>query len=288
MSTPQATNAQIEEYRVALQKIEGLHGNMAVLSRLGTLLKDPNTGIDDIGRLLQTDGALSTSVIRVSNSIQFGVGQKTTSLHDALIKVGFNRVISLLGAALSKQVFMKDLVAYGMTADEYWSYSYFCAVFLEGRAQRLGKPADEAYLVGLLHALGRVVINELLSKTHPGLHWNRTTNLDEWEYLTVGFKATDAGATLLRNWKLNPAVHVRVANQNVALARAADPLLIALDYARTCAELNKYRLETNPWILPADHAIMQSPDFNPNRMADEIEQAQYTCRQVRDALKRNA
>lgn len=83
-----------------MEKIEILHGNMAVLSRLGRQLRDPNTDIAGITRLLQTDGALCANVIRVSNSFQYGTGQRTTHVHDALVKVGFNRILSLIGVAL--------------------------------------------------------------------------------------------------------------------------------------------------------------------------------------------
>ncbi len=274
-----------EEYRRALQKIESLHGNMAVLSRIGQLLRNPNTGIDEIGRLLQTDGTLCANVIRISNSFAYGVGFKSTNINEALAKVGFNRILSLVGSTLSRQVFMKDLAAYGMTADDYWAYSYFCGLFSETRAASSGQSADEAYLVGLLHAIGRVVINELLIKTKVEVYWDALIACEEWEDLLVGVRHDHAGGILLKSWKFEVGVHQRVSDQKSPTAIAADPVLLVLDYARVCAELNHYRLDGPEWRLPADHPFTQSRDFDPEFIAADVERTRLNCRQIRDAMK---
>jgi HD-like signal output (HDOD) protein len=288
MSLPSATSTlEKEEYLRILGKIESLNGNMAVLSRLGTMLHDPNNGIDDVAKLLQSDGALSANAIRASNSVRYGIGPKISSVEAALIKVGYNQVISLIGTALSKQVFMKDLTAYSMTADEYWAYSYFCGVFLESQASRVGIFPDEAYLLGLLHGIGRIVINELLIKGRSELVWDKAIPCEKWEELNIGFRSDQAGATLLKNWKFSPSIHQRVADQYLVQAQAKDQLLQLLDYARCSAELNRYSLDETPWVLPTDHPYMQNPDFHPRGMAEEIESAKRICLDIRMAIKAN-
>jgi len=279
------TPSEKQAYEQALGQVEKLNGNMAVLSRLGVLLKDPDNGIEEIAKLLQTDGGLSMDAIRTSNSVRYGIGPKITNVHGALVKVGYNQIISLIGTALSKQVFMKDLSAYGMTADEYWTNSYFCGVFLEAHAKSLGLFADDAYLLGLLHSIGRVVINELLLKSTPECRWNRTTPCEEWEESIVGFRQDHTGAALLKNWKFTPGIYQRVADQNSPQAQAKDKLLQLLDYARTCAALNHYQLDAEEWVLPTDHAYTRTPNFDLQAVAAEVERARIICRSTRDALK---
>lgn len=283
--TPTDSSAEKEEYLRILGKMESINGNMAVLSRLGSMLHDPNNGIDDVAKLLQSDGALSANAIRASNSVRYGIGPKISNVESALIKVGYNQVISLIGTALSKQVFMKDLPAYSMTADDYWAYSYFCGVFLEAQASRVGIFPDEAYLLGLLHGIGRIVINELLIKGRSELIWDKSIPCEKWEELNIGFRSDQAGATLLKNWKFSPSIHQRVADQYLPQAQAKDQLLQLLDYARCSAELNQYRLDEEPWQLPADHPYTQNPDFHPRVMAEEIENAKRTCQDIRMAIK---
>lgn len=274
-----------ENYRKALLRVEDLHGNMAVLSRLGGLLREPDSGIDDIARLLQTDGALCANVIRISNSVLYGIGARSRGIEEALIKVGYNRALSLVGAALSKRLFMSDLDAYGMTADDYWACSYFCAVLLEKHAFGIGESPEDAYLLGLLHAIGRVVINDLLRQTKVEVYWDRAIPCEEWEDILIGFRHDEAGAHLLRQWKFSPAIHERVARQKLPGAVADDPLLQLLDYARACAEQNHFRLDGHAWLAPDDHPWTRRPDFDTAQMAADIEQAKTACIRIREALR---
>jgi HD-like signal output (HDOD) protein len=286
MALPLNLSAQDKEnYLHVLGKMESLNGNMAVLSRLGIMLHDPNNGIDTIAKLLQSDGALSSNAIRSSNSVRYGIGPKISNVEAALVKVGYNQIISVIGTALSKQVFMKDLPAYNMTADEYWAYSYFCGVFLEAQAHRVGIFSDEAYLIGLLHGVGRIVLNELLIKGRSDLVWDKTIPCHEWEEQTIGFRNDQAGATLLKNWKFSPGIYQRVADQNLSHAQAKDLLLLLLDYARCCAELNQYHIDAEVWLLPTDHPYTQNPEFDARAMAEEIEAAKRTCLDIRVAIK---
>lgn len=282
---PSPPSPSKEDFRLALQKIEALHGNMAVLAKLGALLREPDTGIDQVARLLQTDGALCANIIRISNSAIYGAGSRGANVSDALAKVGYNRILSVIGAALSKRLFMHDLEAYGMSADDYWAYSYFCGVLLEEHAFQIGVTPDEAYLVGLLHSLGRVVINELLIRTRVEIYWDPSLPAEEWESIVVGFRHDEAGARLLRAWKFGPEVHQRVADQNDPARRAADPLLRLLDFARRTAELNHFRVAAPAWSLPSAGPWETSPDHDPAAMAAAVARARRSCLQIVEVLK---
>lgn len=282
---PPSPSPSKEEFRLALQKVEALHGNMAVLAKLGILLREPDTGIDQIARLLQTDGALCANIIRLSNSALYGAGSRSANISDALAKVGYNRILSVIGAALSKRLFMNDLGAYGMSADDYWAYSYFCGVLLEEHAMQIGVAPDEAYLVGLLHALGRVVINDLLLRTKVEIYWDPSLPAEDWETIVLGFRNDEAGAHLLRAWKFSPEVHQRVADQNNPARRAQDPLLRLLDFARRTAELNHFRIAAPAWSLPAGGLWESESDYDPALMAAAVGRARRSCLQTVEALK---
>ena len=151
-----------EQYEIAIEEVRDLHGNMSVLSRLYAILSDPNSRISEAVELLQSDGALSAIILRFSNGALFSPNERSDSIEMALQQVGFQKTLKLVGAALSNQVFMRNLNAYGITADSYWRYSYFTAIFMGKQAPICGINANTAYLMGLLHSIGRVIINELL------------------------------------------------------------------------------------------------------------------------------
>lgn len=88
-----------------IDRIKKLHGNMAILARLNAILNDPNAALSDAERLINTDAALGATIIRLSNSVLYAVGERRVDVYSALQKVGFNEALRLVGIALSREVF---------------------------------------------------------------------------------------------------------------------------------------------------------------------------------------
>lgn len=227
-----APTPQESSFEEVIKSVGDLHGNMAVLAKLDATLRDLNTDISEPERLIQSDGAISGTIVHLSNSPLYGFNEKSENIATALQKVGYDRALKLVGIALSKQVFMRDLESYGVTADSYWRYSYFIAIFLERQAKRLGIDSDEAYLFGLLHSIGRVVINEILHSREVEVFWDRFIPEVEWELMMIGFSNQKAGSLLLKQWDFSPEIYRRVEIQNTP---SDDVLISLLDYARSLA-----------------------------------------------------
>ncbi len=223
------------EFEETVKSIGNLHGNMAVLSKLDAMLKDLNTDVSEPERLIHSDGAISGTIVQISNSALYGFSEKSDNIATALQKIGYNEALKLVSLALSKQVFMRDLESYGITADSYWRYSYFTAVFLERQAKTLGLDSEAAYLFGLLHSIGRVVINEILHAREIEVFWDRFIPEKEWELMMIGLTNQEAGSLLLKSWNFPSAICERVAQQNAPLDETNDVLIQLLDYARALA-----------------------------------------------------
>ncbi len=273
------------QYLDAIKRIESLHANMSVLSRLNGLLRNTNTDLDTVSRLIQSDGALATGIIKISNSAFFGSGQRNKDVHSALRKVGLNQALRLVGIAMSKQVFMHDLKAYGLTADDYWTYSYFCGVFMDTSAQRVGLNQDDAYLLGLLHALGRVVINELLRNTQVEIFWSPTIPPEQWEEIMVGFRYYTAGAMLLECWKFEPLLCKDVREQCDETCISANPLLALLDYTRQLALMNRWNMNLENWVYPQNHAYLHLTGSEEDQIAFDLRRSCQLVKDIRETLK---
>lgn len=276
-----STKINFEE---ALKEIDTLHGNMGVLSRLGPLLRDPNSDIGDVTRLIQSDGALSASIIRISNSAFYRSGEKNRDVGSALNKVGFNQALRLVGIALSKQVFMRDLTAYGISADNYWSYSYFSAVFMETVARRVGMNADDLYLLGLLHAIGRVLINEILHNTRIEMYWDPSIPSEDWEAVMVGIGYDKAGQRLLEMWNFEEGICKRVGHQLNAQLIQQDAALQLLALTRNLIEHNGFDFRLSAWKAPAQHAFYERSRSEVSTIEKEVERSLKQVREIRETL----
>ncbi|MCX7712734.1 MAG: HDOD domain-containing protein [Chthoniobacterales bacterium] len=242
-----------EEFADAIKRIENLHGNMAVLSRLHQIFKDPNSELSQGERLVRSDANLSAQIIKLANSPIYRRGNFSPDLSSAIQKVGFNELLRMVSIALSKGVFLRDLKAYGISARQYWETSYFCALYLETTYFLTNTPKSEAYLIGLLHQIGKVIIEELLREARIEIYWDSYIPCEQWEEVMVGFRYDFAGATILERWKFPDTITGPIGQQTNPEARAKSNLLTTLDYCSNLLSKNNHSNSVEDWNLLPDH-----------------------------------
>jgi len=172
----------------------------ATFSRLRTLLLDPETELSEIIRLIRLDPALTFHVVRMSNSVLFGLREKTDSLDLAVGRVGLGEVFRLVGLAALQQVCQCDLLTYRLPATRLWENAVATAAAAELLAQRAGRDAGLAYTAGLLRTLGRVILDGAQSgNVYPGeAEW---PSASEWEKKTFGITSAEVTTLLLDHWR---------------------------------------------------------------------------------------
>mgnify|MGYP000890433546 CR=1 FL=1 len=172
----------------------------ATFGRLRGLLANPDTELDEIVQLIRLDPALTFHVVRLSNSVIFGLREPTDSLEGAIGRVGFREVYRLVGLAAAHQMCQKDLSVYRLKACRLWENAVATAAAAEVLAQPAGCDAGLAYTAGLLRTLGRVIIDGAAwGQQYPGeAEWPL---LSEWEQKRFGTTSAEVTAVLLEHWR---------------------------------------------------------------------------------------
>lgn len=169
-------------------------------SRLRAMLMDPNSDLGDISQLIRLDQALTFHVVRMSNSVLFGMRERTDCLDTAVGRVGLGEVFRLVGLAATQQICQRDLKTYRVTASRLWENAVATAAAAELLAQRAGRDPGLAYTAGLLRTLGRVIIDGAgLGKVYPGeAEWPSSA---DWEKATFGVTSSEVTGILLEHWR---------------------------------------------------------------------------------------
>lgn len=120
-----------------------------------------NAGI--IGELLGLDHVLAARVLQAANSAYLGYGPSCSSLTDAVIRLGFNRVKVIVLGVVTSSVLETPLKGYKYTSTDIWNHSVSVATAAQwiARALRYQFP-EEAYVAGLLHDIGKIALNHLI------------------------------------------------------------------------------------------------------------------------------
>ncbi len=180
-----------------------------VVARINHEIENESLTANGLGRIISEDSALTSKLLRLSNSAFYGMPKQISSIEKAVTLLGFNTVKNLaLGLSVyslfreSKKTFIDIL---GL-----WNHSLGCAVctkiLIEKSDHRL---ANEAFLFGILHDIGKVVfINNDLAGMEKVIITSQDRDIPqsiaEQEYF--GFNHQQVGARIVKEWKFPDSI----------------------------------------------------------------------------------
>ncbi len=158
------------------------------------LLYDENADVDDIAALIEQEPALTARVLKVANSSFYGHAGRIGSVQRALQVLGTNATRGIAAAACLDRMLVARAASSGHDMQALMQHSLAVAQLSQDLARVLapGRAAD-AYLAGLLHDLGFVVLAQLSREQaarlpHPVVATIvfRAWSLPEWLQAAVG------------------------------------------------------------------------------------------------------
>jgi putative nucleotidyltransferase with HDIG domain len=184
-------------------KTEGLPMCPAVLAGLMQALKDPDTTISDLARLLSSDPSLTVKVLRVVNSAFYSLPRRIYSVEQACFRLGFREIWSLTVAAQMSSVYAETDTRWNQ--ETLWDHVLKVALMARALAQRKrGVMPEELFTGGILHDIGKLALarydavgcTEIYGQGLCG----RQGVEEERRRWNVGHD--ELGAALLRHWKI--------------------------------------------------------------------------------------
>ncbi len=169
------------ELKCFIEQLHQLPTLPPVAVQLLDLVNDEDSGLNEVARLIELDPALCSKILRIANSLHFGMSRQITTVELATRVLGLDLVRSVALSLIAFD-FFKPQTGQAIDLTSLWSHSVSCAIASELLARRFGHPKPkEAFIAGLLHDLGKLVL----------LYWNRE------EYETVINEARAEGRLLL-------------------------------------------------------------------------------------------
>ncbi len=158
------TTAQIgkaQKLRFIAEKIIALPTLPTVVSRLMQIVDSPKSSAQTLGRLIENDQVLTARILKLANSAYYGMARQISSVSQAVVVVGFDAVKDM-GLSVSVLDAFKDPGGsrYFNLAG-FWEHTMGVAFTSKALAKQYAKSElSEAFTAGLLHDLGKVVVNQ--------------------------------------------------------------------------------------------------------------------------------
>ncbi|MBN8519856.1 MAG: HDOD domain-containing protein [Candidatus Accumulibacter sp.] len=179
------------------------------------VMQNPNIDARAVERVMVNDPAISAKILRVANSAFFGFSRRVATIADAVRLLGFINVQGMLisvGAFDAFRTKQLNLV-------DFWKHSIATATAARFLASRVRCVADEAFMAGLLHDIGKLIFAvQAESVYRQVLELGRGSAMSSLEAERTLFEFThpEVGEMVAERWDL-PAKYI------AAIAHHHDP-----------------------------------------------------------------
>jgi HD-like signal output (HDOD) protein len=199
-----------------------------------------------IGDLISRDPALTTRVLRLSNSAFFRVSRKIGSADEAVALLGLTHVRSLVMAAALGSGF-KNVP--GIDLKQFWRYSLRVADISRSLAGLLRQNEGNAFTAGLIHAIGILIMHIAMPERVAPLNM-QTPALDlhraAAEKAAFGYCYAEVGAGMIEKWQFPPEMVSALGNQIEPFeGDAYDPLGGVLNLASWRSRAEELQLDSS-------------------------------------------
>ena len=177
-----------------------------ILIKLIEHLQADDLGMAELAALVAKDAGMTSKVLAVANSSAYHRGHaRTAGLEHSLVALGTDMIKTLVISESVFQTFNSFPHSGSTDLRGFWKNSLTTAVIARDLAKRMDYPhAEEAYLAGLLHNVGRLALLATAPKEYA---FNFTARDDEdlcaVEQRTLQITHTEAGAWLIERWNLD-------------------------------------------------------------------------------------
>jgi putative nucleotidyltransferase with HDIG domain len=169
------------------------------------LMSGTDTSLLELCDLIRSDPAFSTAVLRIANSPLVAFSKSITSVIQASMLLGFQRLRRVV-ITVGLKAYLTDSFTPAMRS--CWRHSVACAIIAERSAGWSSLDKEFAYTAGILHDIGRVALATVMPGAFAGVierGADRRQDLLQNERELCGIDHCQAGRELVTAWNLPEA-----------------------------------------------------------------------------------
>lgn len=179
------------------------------IMELQKLINNPDATIPEIAKKISDDVGITTDLLKMVNSVAFGLKVKCSSIPEAVKLVGVRGIQNLLYSIGTMNVFANTKST--NEQQMLWQHSYKVAYFSYNLARvlRMDDVLDDAYVCGLLHDIGKLIFSGLypdVLSTVYRIQKEKNISQKIIDAVISGINHAEIGALLAEKWHFPPQI----------------------------------------------------------------------------------
>jgi len=177
-----------------------------IATKILRMLNEREHSLKDLAQEIRQDQVLAAKILSLCNSAFFAPRIKIDSVDRALVMLGEKRFLQMVVSASLGELYPERPQGYSLCKGGLFQHALGTAVLAEKLAAFTGKAtAGTAYTAGLLHDIGKVVLDQYVASAWPFFY--RRTQINGVSLIVVeqevfGTTHTEVGNRLAQNWSL--------------------------------------------------------------------------------------
>ncbi len=194
--------------KLILKAVDGLPTFPDNIMQLLNMCASEDASIDEIAVRIKRDVALSSDVLRLSNSAGFATVNKVDDIGVAILKIGLKNVRTILIASTARRILESRFKMF----EDIWEHcnrtAYYSRMILV--KNKKSRDSENAYMAGLLHDLGEIIFMAIDMKSIKKISYitreRDIINSTVMEELAIGISHAEIGALVAEKWKFPPVI----------------------------------------------------------------------------------
>jgi putative nucleotidyltransferase with HDIG domain len=224
-----------------IKKIDELPPLPQVVFKIHELIRNPDSNAKDIAKVIETDQAIATKVLRIANSAYYGMPGKISSVQHASVVLGLKTLGEIITIVGSRGTLNRKLPGYGYDTKDLWEHSLAVA-FGSKIIAGVKNPSlvNEAYTAGLIHDIGKIVLDpyvlEIKDKIKFYMENEEKTFLDAENHF-FAFNHAEIAFEICEKWNFPEHINIAIKGHHNPLHLENNDLSYILHMADHSARL---------------------------------------------------
>jgi HD-like signal output (HDOD) protein len=189
-----------------LKSVGDLPSMPQVVFKAREVLADADSSFEDLAKILESDPAMATRILKMANSPYYGLMGEVSSIQHASVVLGYKTLGDLITMAGTSELMGKTLEGYELDAEDLWRHSMGVAFGSRLIAEKKNPSLiNDAFAAGLIHDVGKLILDKYIlerkSDFNSFMNGGGRSFLEAEKEL-LGFDHSEIAAEVCKHWRV--------------------------------------------------------------------------------------